>query len=276
MLGLSLSAFTTLHVVLSLIGIVAGLVVALGMLGGKRLPVLTAVFLVTTVLTSVTGFLFPFHQLLPSHVFGIISLVVLVPALAGVYGFRLAGAWRWIYVVTALIALYLNVFVGVVQAFQKLAFLQPFAPTQSEPPFLVAQLVVLAIFLLLGFLAVRKFHPQPRRSVCQLTRTGAALPRRCRLDGERCGLLLRAVGNGGPCRIRGARGIAFRGGAGSAVSRPPCISIASRCRRIPGSAICRTLSLRPLAPHGLDRRPRGAGAAPSHATRRCGSCSRSG
>jgi len=160
MLGLSLSAFTTLHVVLSLIGIVAGLVVALGMLGGKRLPVLTAVFLITTVLTSVTGFLFPFNQLLPSHVFGIISLIVLVPALAGVYGFKLEGAWRWIYVATALIALYLNVFVGVVQAFQKLSFLQPFAPTQSEPPFLVAQLVVLAIFLVLGFLAMRRFHPQ--------------------------------------------------------------------------------------------------------------------
>jgi hypothetical protein len=160
MLGLSLSAFTTLHVVLSLIGIVAGLVVALGMLGGKRLPVLTAVFLVTTVLTSVTGFLFPFHQLLPSHVFGIISLIVLVLAMAGVYGFKLTGAWRWTYVVTALIALYLNVFVGVVQAFQKLSFLQPFAPTQSEPPFLVAQLVVLAIFLLLGFLGVRRFHPE--------------------------------------------------------------------------------------------------------------------
>jgi hypothetical protein len=130
------------------------------MLGGKRLPVLTAVFLITTVLTSVTGFLFPFHRLLPSHVFGIISLVVLVPALAGVYGFGLVGSWRWIYVVTALIALYLNVFVGVVQAFQKLSFLQPFAPTQSEPPFLVAQLLVLAIFLVLGFLAVRRFHPQ--------------------------------------------------------------------------------------------------------------------
>jgi hypothetical protein len=160
MLGLSLPAFTTLHVILSLIGIVTGIIVALGMLGNKRLPVLTAVFLVTTVLTSVTGFMFPFHQLLPSHVFGIISLVVLVPALIGVYGSRLAGPWRWTYVVTALIALYLNVFVGVVQAFQKLAFLQPFAPTQSEPPFLVAQLAVLAIFLVLGFLAVRRFHPQ--------------------------------------------------------------------------------------------------------------------
>jgi hypothetical protein len=160
MLGLSLSVFTTLHVILSLIGIVTGIVVALGLLGSKRLPVLTAVFLLTTVLTSVTGFLFPFHRLLPSHVFGIISLVVLVPALAGVYGYGLAGAWRWVYVVTALVALYLNVFVGVVQAFQKVSFLQPFAPTQSEPPFLVAQLVVLAIFLVLGVIAVRRFHPQ--------------------------------------------------------------------------------------------------------------------
>jgi hypothetical protein len=160
MLGLSLSAFTTLHVVLSLIGIVTGIIVALGMLGSKRLPVLTAVFLVSTVLTSVTGFMFPFHKLLPSHVFGILSLVVLVPALIGVYGSQLAGPWRWIYVVTALIALYLNVFVGVVQAFQKLSFLQPIAPTQSEPPFLVAQLVVLAIVLVIGFLGVRRFHPE--------------------------------------------------------------------------------------------------------------------
>lgn len=160
MLGLSLSAFTTLHVVLSLIGIVTGIIVALGMLGSKRLPVLTAVFLVSTVLTSVTGFMFPFHKLLPSHVFGIISLVVLVPALIGVYGSKLAGPWRWIYVVTALVALYLNVFVGVVQAFQKLSFLQPFAPTQSEPPFLIAQLVALAIVLVIGFLGVRRFHPE--------------------------------------------------------------------------------------------------------------------
>jgi hypothetical protein len=148
MLGLSISAFTTLHVVMSLIGIVTGVVVVLGMLGGKRLPALTATFLAATVLTSVTGFMFPFHQLLPSHIVGIVSLVVLAPALLALYAFRLGGAWRWVYVAGAVIGLYLNVFVGVVQAFQKLVFLQPLAPTQSEGPFLVAQVAVLAIFLL--------------------------------------------------------------------------------------------------------------------------------
>ena len=159
-LGMSLSTFTTLHVIISLIGIVTGLVVLLGMLGGRQLGSWTAIFLATTVLTSATGFLFPFNKLLPSHVVGIISLAVLAIALLALYGLHLAGAWRWIYVAAAVLALYLNVFVGVVQAFQKLAFLQPFAPTQSEPPFLVAQLVVLAIFLALGFLGVRRFHPE--------------------------------------------------------------------------------------------------------------------
>jgi hypothetical protein len=157
---MSLSAFTTLHVVLSLIGIVAGVVVLFGMLGARRLSVLTAIFLLTTVLTSVTGFLFPFHKLLPSHVFGIISLIVLGLALVALYGFGLNGSWRWIYVIGAVIALYLNVFVGIVQAFQKLAPLQPLAPTQSEAPFLIAQLAALGLFLLLGFLAVRRFHPE--------------------------------------------------------------------------------------------------------------------
>ena len=159
-LGMSLSTFTFVHVVISLVGIVTGIVVLFGMLGARRLPALTAVFLATTVLTSATGFLFPFTHLLPSHVVGIISLVVLAAALFALYGNHLAGPWRWIYVVGAVVALYLNVFVGVVQAFQKLAFLQPFAPTQSEPPFIVAQTAVLAIFLILGFLGVRRFHPE--------------------------------------------------------------------------------------------------------------------
>jgi hypothetical protein len=158
-LGLPLSAFTTLHVVISLIGIVSGLVAAFGMLASRRLGGWTLVFLLTTILTSVTGFMFPFNGLLPSHVIGAISLVLLAVALLALYACRLAGAWRWVYVATALAALYFNVFVGVVQAFQKLAFLQPLAPTQSEPPFAVAQLAVLAIFLALGFLAVRRFHP---------------------------------------------------------------------------------------------------------------------
>jgi len=159
-LGMSLATFTVVHTVLSLIGIVTGLVVLLGMLGGRKLDSWTAIFLATTVLTSVTGFFFPFAKLLPSHIVGIILLVILAIALVALYGIHLAGAWRWIYVAGAVLALYLNVFVGVVQAFQKLAFLQPFAPTQSEPPFIVAQVVVLAIFVVLGFLALKRFHPE--------------------------------------------------------------------------------------------------------------------
>ena len=158
-LGLSLSAFTTLHVVISLIGIASGLVVLRGMLASQRLPGWTALFLATTILTSVTGFMFPFNGVTPGIVVGAISLVLLALALLALYALRLAGAWRWIYVATALASLYLNAFVGVVQAFQKLPFLQPLAPTQSEPPFAVAQLAVLALFLVLGILAVRRFHP---------------------------------------------------------------------------------------------------------------------
>jgi hypothetical protein len=161
-LGLSFSAFTTLHVVVSLIGIASGLIVLAGMIGGQRLPGWTALFLAATVLTSVTGFLFPISELLPSHVVGAVSLVVLAVALAALYAFHLSGAWRSIYIVTAVLALYLNVFVGVVQAFQKLPFLQALAPTQSEPPFAVAHLAVLAIFALLGYLAVRRFQPDAR------------------------------------------------------------------------------------------------------------------
>jgi hypothetical protein len=148
------------HVIVSLIGIVSGIVVLFGMLGARRMAGLTAVFLLTTVLTSITGFLLPAEHLLPSHVVGIISLVVLAIALVALYLRRLAGAWRWIYVVTATAALYFNCFVGVAQAFQKLSALHALAPTQSEPPFLIAQLVVLAIFIVLGFLAVRKFYPK--------------------------------------------------------------------------------------------------------------------
>jgi hypothetical protein len=149
------------HVIVSLIGIVSGIVVLVGMLSAQRMAGLTAVFLATTVLTSVTGFFLPAEHLLPSHVVGIISLVVLAIALVALYLRRLAGAWRWIYVVTAVIALYFNCFVGVAQAFQKIAALHALAPTQSEPPFMIAQLIVLAIFIVLGFLAVKRFHPKP-------------------------------------------------------------------------------------------------------------------
>jgi len=151
----------TLHVVVSLIGIASGFVVLFGMLGARRLPGWTALFLATTVLTSVTGFLLPAEHFLPSHAVGIISLVVLALALAALYLYRLAGAWRWVYAVTATAALYFNCFVAVAQAFQKIAPLQALAPTQSEPPFLIAEIVVLAIFIVLGYLAVKKFHPAP-------------------------------------------------------------------------------------------------------------------
>jgi hypothetical protein len=158
-LGMSLSTFTLLHVIISLVAIAAGVVVVLGMLGSNRLAGMTALFLATTVLTSVTGFFFPFTKLLPSHMVGIISLVVLAISIVALYFCRLAGAWRWIYVSTAVLALYLNVFVLVVQSFQKISFLKPLAPTQSEPPFVAAQGVTLLIFIVLGVLAVRSFHP---------------------------------------------------------------------------------------------------------------------
>jgi len=163
-LGLSTQTYTLVHVVISLIGIASGLIVLFGLLAGKRLNGLTALFLVSTVLTSVTGFGFPFHQLLPSHKVGIISLVVLPVAVLARYSFHLAGAWRWIYVVSAAIALYLNVFVLVVQSFEKLSALKALAPTQHEPPFLVAQLVVLLIFIVLTAVAVKRFHDQPVRA----------------------------------------------------------------------------------------------------------------
>ena len=161
-LGMSIATFTTVHVILSLIGIASGIVVLFGMLGARRLDGLTAIFLATTVLTSATGFLFPHDRLLPSHIVGIISLVALALAILALYVYGLAGFWRWIYVATAVVALYLNVFVAVVQAFQKLPALHSLAPTQSEPPFLIAQAVVLAIFVVLGGIALKTFRPQAR------------------------------------------------------------------------------------------------------------------
>lgn len=156
-LGMSESAFTTLHVVISLVAIAAGLVVMAGMLRNRRMPGWTALFLLLTVLTSVTGFFFRSAQIGPPHVIGAISLVVLAIALYALYGAHVLGRWRWIYVVAALVALYLNAFVAVIQGFQKLAFLRQFAPTQSEPPFVIAQFAVLAVFIIGGWLAVRRF-----------------------------------------------------------------------------------------------------------------------
>ena len=161
--GLTESTFTTVHVVLSLIGIGSGLVVMVGLLGGKEHPRWTALFLATTVATSVTGFGFPFDHLLPSHKVGIVSLVVLAAAIAARYARHLAGAWRRIYAAGAGIALYLNVFVGVVQAFRKVPLLTAMAPHQTEAPVVISQVVVLAVFIGLTVAAARQFRGDPVR-----------------------------------------------------------------------------------------------------------------
>ncbi len=163
-LGISIPAFTLVHTILSLIGIAAGIVVLFGMFGSNRLPGWTTVFLATTVLTCVTGFFFPRDEILPSHIVGLITLVVLAVAIVALYVYRLEGAWRWIYVVSAVLSLYFNCFVAVVQAFQKVPFLNALAPTQAEPPFAIAQGGVLVLFVVLGILAVRSFHPETKTS----------------------------------------------------------------------------------------------------------------
>jgi hypothetical protein len=160
--GIPTDLFLQFHVFISLVAIVVGLIVVYGLITDQGFPFWTALFLVTTIVTSVTGFPLPPFGFDPPRAIGILLLVLLAIAVAALYWFRLAGAWRWIYVVTALASLYLNVFVAVVQSFQKLPILQPLAPTQSEPPFLVAQLAVLALFLIFGFVAVTRYHPQTK------------------------------------------------------------------------------------------------------------------
>ncbi len=162
--GMTTSTFTAIHVLLSLVGIGSGFAVMYGLLTGKRLNGWTVLFLATTVATSVTGFGFPFDHLLPSHKVGIISLLVLAVAIYGRYARHLAGAWRWIYVVCAAIALYLNCFVAVVQAFLKVPALKALAPKQTEPPFLVAQIIVLALFIVLAIAAAKRFRNDPVRT----------------------------------------------------------------------------------------------------------------
>ena len=158
-LGMSLSAFTTLHVIISLIAIAAGFVAVAQMIAGRKSEPWTALFLATTILTSVTGFMFPSTAFGPPHAFGVISLILLAFAVAAWYGRHLAGSWRWIYVATAVASLYLNVFVAVVQAFEKWPPLNALAPTQTEAPFLIAQLIILAAFIWIGVRATRRFHP---------------------------------------------------------------------------------------------------------------------
>jgi hypothetical protein len=154
-----MSTFTLVHVVISLIAIGSGFVVLFGLLNAARLNGWTALFLSTTVATSVTGFALPAAHLLPSHVVGAISMVVLAAALVARYPLRLAGRWRSVYVVGAVVALYLNVFVLIAQAFIRVPALKALAPTQSEPPFLIAQSIVLALFVALTVVAMVRFRP---------------------------------------------------------------------------------------------------------------------
>ena len=156
--GMSLATYTLVHVLISVVGIGSGVVVMYGLMNGKRLDGWTAVFLASTGLTSLTGFGFPFTHLGPPHKVGIVSLVILAVAIVARYPMRLAGPWRRVYVVCAALALYLNVFVGVVQAFLKVPALKALAPKQTEPPFVVAQGVVFALFVVLGILAVIRFR----------------------------------------------------------------------------------------------------------------------
>ena len=160
-LGMSLHAFTQFHVAISVAGIVAGLVVVLGMLGSQRLNAVTLLFLVTTTLTSLTGFLFPYHGITPGIVIGVLSLIVLLLAALARYSFHYAGRWRATYVVSSIVALWFNVFVFIVQSFEKVPFLHALDPTASGTPFKITQLVVLLAFVVLAIRALRKFQPVP-------------------------------------------------------------------------------------------------------------------
>jgi hypothetical protein len=154
-----------IHVAISLVGILTGLVVMFGLLTAKRFEGWTRLFLGTTIATSVTGFFFPFNGLTPGIIVGIISLVVLALAVFARYGRHLAGAWRWIYVVTAMVALYLNVFVLIAQLFEKVPALRVLAPTQTEAPFAVVQLLTLAVFLVSTIFAANRFRVAVQRKV---------------------------------------------------------------------------------------------------------------
>jgi hypothetical protein len=161
-LGLSVPTFTLLHVIISLVGIGSGIAVLLAMAGNNRLEGWTALFLFTTALTSITGFFFHSTAFGPPHVFGVVTLVVMVPVLLGRYAFGLRGWWRLIYIAGAVVVLWLNAVVGIIQFFQKADFLHALAPTQTEPPFLVAQIVLLVLLLLLAIIAAVRFQRQPK------------------------------------------------------------------------------------------------------------------
>jgi hypothetical protein len=159
-LGMSLATYTQSHVIISILGIVSGLVVLASLLSGKLPRIVNALFLIATVLTSAGGYLFPFTHILPSHIIGAISLLILAVAIYALYGAHLAGGWRKTYVITAMVALYLNCFVLVFQLFLKVPAIHALAPTQSEPPFAIAQITVMILFIVLIILAVKKFRIQ--------------------------------------------------------------------------------------------------------------------
>lgn len=155
--GMSLALYTQIHVIISLVGIVSGLIVLLGMFGAKRMDGLTALFLATTALTSITGFFFPFHGVTPGIILGVLSLIVLALCIPARYMFHMAGKWRATYVITAVIALYFNCFVLIVQSFLKIPALHALAPHGNEPPFAIAQGILLVLFIIAGIRAVKKF-----------------------------------------------------------------------------------------------------------------------
>lgn len=159
--GMSLATYTAIHVIISLLGIASGFIVLFGLIGGRFLCGVNTFFLVTTILTSVTGFGFPNTKVTPGIVVGILSLIVLAVALSALYAGHLKGIWRRIYVVSAMIALYFNVFVLVVQLFEKVPFLHALAPTQAEAPFKIAQLAVLVLFAVLIGAATKRARPLP-------------------------------------------------------------------------------------------------------------------
>lgn len=153
---LAVSSFTWLHVIVSLIGIAAGFVVMWGMLNTRRLDGVTSLFLTATILTSVSGFGFKVNHFMPSHAIGILSLVLLTVAVYARYRRQLSGGWNQVYLATALAAQYFNVFVLVVQSFLKVPALKALAPTQTEIPFAVVQATVLAVFVAVGAIALRR------------------------------------------------------------------------------------------------------------------------
>jgi hypothetical protein len=173
-MSIGLKIFTLFHVALSLIGIASGFVVTCGLLTARRLDRWTAVFLATTIATSATGFFFPVHHFTPAHAFGILSLLVLGPAVIARYRRALAGNWRWIYVLGVMIGFYFNFFILIVQAFRRVPALKALAPTQTEPPFKLTQLVALAAFAVLTILALIRFRTEPRHLDAPRSRSLAA------------------------------------------------------------------------------------------------------